>query len=155
MTSIAWKANRLRAMSGPEVVHRACRSIGQHGEKRLIAKGWQPRPKNGVQHKNSLFAEIDGWREAWCTQYSLNHEKLDNIVNSELDLFSYESLRVGTPVNWHRNPLTGHEAPMTFGKTLNYRDDDQVGDVKVLWELGRHQHLISLAAAYAISGKSK
>ncbi|MDO8946009.1 MAG: alginate lyase family protein [Desulfocapsaceae bacterium] len=37
---------------------------------------------------------------------------------------------------------------------MNYRDDSQVGNVKFLWELGRHQHLVPLAAAYAVTGES-
>ena len=41
---------------------------------------------------------------------------------------------------------------MTYGKLINYRDDTSVGDVKYVWELGRHQHLLPLAVAYAING---
>lgn len=152
MTFVPWKLNRLRAMSGPEVLHRVGRWIGLQAEKRLIAIGWQPFTKDPVQHKNSLFPDVKGWRDAWSTQFTLNHEKLKNLANNKIDLLSYESLRIDKPVNWHRDPLTGQESPIVFGKTLNYRDDKQVGDVKVLWELGRHQHLISLAVAYACSG---
>jgi hypothetical protein len=41
---------------------------------------------------------------------------------------------------------------MTFGKSLEYRDSDIVGNVKVLWELGRHQHLVPMAMKYAQTG---
>ena len=38
---------------------------------------------------------------------------------------------------------------------INYRDDRLVGNIKFTWELGRHQHLVPLAAAYVVSGDTK
>ena len=102
-----------------------------------------------------MFEEIDGWREAWQAAHRLDENKLQKMVQGELDLFSYDALFVGVPVDWHRNPLTGQMSPQAYGKGIDYRDDEQVGDIKVLWELGRHQHLVSLAVAYAISGDEK
>ncbi len=40
---------------------------------------------------------------------------------------------------------------MLFGKTLNYRDEALVGDIKYLWEPNRHLHLVTLAQAYHLS----
>lgn len=151
MTSFAWKLNRLRAMSVPEIAHRGYRWWGQHGEKIRIRYGWQPRPKDRVGCGVSLFPEVKGWQDEWNERFSLDDQKLQNLLEGQLDLFSYEDLVIGQPVDWHRDPLTGIRAPMVFGKTLNYRDEALVGDVKVLWELGRHQHLIPLAVAYACS----
>ncbi len=155
MTSLAWKLNRLRVMSVPEVAHRGYRWCGQRGEQIGIHYGWQPRPKGAVGCGISLFAEREGWLGEWNEHFSLDETKLNELLEGRLDLFSYEGLAIGQPVDWYRDPLTGIRAPLVFGKTLDYRDETLVGNVKVLWELGRHQHLIPLAVAYACSGQSK
>ena len=155
MKNFAWKVNRLRAMSISEVGHRAWRMARQRVEKMLIASNWQPRPERAVDTRLTLFEEIDGWREAWRAAHRLDDDKLQKMLRGELDLFSYAELSVGSPVDWHRNPLTGQTSPRVYGKGIDYRDDEQVGDIKVLWELGRHQHLVSLTVAYAISGDER
>lgn len=139
-------------MTVPEVGHRAWRMVSQRVEGMLVASDWQPRPGQTVDSKLHLFGENDAWREEWKATHHLDEDKLQKLVGGELDLFSYEALSVGSPVDWHRNPLTGQASPKVYGKGIDYRDDEQVGDIKVLWELGRHQHLVSLAVAYAVSG---
>ena len=60
---------------------------------------------------------------------------------------------VGTPPRWNRDPKTGIEAPLEFGKLLDYRDADVVGDIKYLWEPNRHLHLVTLAQAWVLTGR--
>ena len=72
-----------------------------------------------------------------------------------INFFGHDALDVGMPVAWHRDPVTRTEAPREFGKSINYRDDRLVGNIKFTWELGRHQHLVPLAVAYAVSGDTK
>ena len=153
MTDFLWTLNRLRAMNGKEVVHRGYRWLSQKVEKRLMAFGWQPHTFQPIGHRLFLFPEMAGWQNEWEKHFSLETDKLVALTTGNIDLLSHEALTIGQPINWHREPLTGKQAPFTFGKTLNYRDATQVGDIKVLWELGRHQHLIPLAVAYACSGK--
>ena len=59
------------------------------------------------------------------------------------------------PPRWNRDPKTGIEAPLAFGKLLDYRDPDVVGDIKYLWEPNRHLHLVTLAQGYALTGKQR
>jgi hypothetical protein len=75
------------------------------------------------------------------------------IADGRLDVFSLAELDLGTPPRWNRDPKTGIEGPLAFGKLLDYRDPDLVGDIKYLWEPNRHLHLVTLAQAYALSGK--
>ena len=48
--------------------------------------------------------------------------------------------------------MTGTEAPLKYGKTLDHRDPAIVGDAKYLWELNRHLELVPLAQAYRLTG---
>ncbi|HEY6132310.1 MAG TPA: alginate lyase family protein [Halioglobus sp.] len=42
---------------------------------------------------------------------------------------------------------------MHFGKSINYRREDIVGDIKYLWEPNRHLELVSLAQAWHLSSE--
>src|SRR6185436_12997679 len=73
------------------------------------------------------------------------------IAAGRLDVFAMRDVELGSPPRWNRDPKTGIEAPLAFGKTLNYRDPRRVGDIKYLWEPNRHLHLVTLAQAYALT----
>ena len=76
----------------------------------------------------------------------------DEIAAGRVDVFALRGVELGTPPRWNTDPKTGTQAPLTFGMLLDYRDTSLVGDVKYLWELNRHGHLVTLAQAYALSG---
>jgi hypothetical protein len=78
----------------------------------------------------------------------------DAILDGRLQVFNLEYVFNRTP-NWNRDPKTGTVAPLEFGKTLNYRDEAVVGDIKYLWEPNRHLHLVTLAQAYRASGEHR
>lgn len=76
----------------------------------------------------------------------------DRVLAGRFDIFASRGLDLGFPPSWNRDPKTGTEAPMRFGKTLNYRDERLVGDIKYLWEPNRHLELVTLAQAWHLSG---
>ncbi len=73
------------------------------------------------------------------------------IAEGWLDVFALRSVDIGSPPRWNRDPKSGIEAPLEFGKTLDYRDSGLVGDIKYLWEPNRHAHLVTLAQAFALT----
>src|SRR5688572_12130298 len=79
----------------------------------------------------------------------------DRICEGWLDVFAMRGVQIGSPPRWNRDPKTGIEAPLSFGKELDYRDADRVGDIKYLWEPNRHQHVVTLAQAFALTGAKK
>ena len=79
----------------------------------------------------------------------------DRICSGLLDVFAMRGVQMGAPPRWNRDPKTGIEAPLAFGKELDYRDANLVGDVKYLWEPNRHQHLVTLAQAFALTHSEK
>jgi alkylhydroperoxidase/carboxymuconolactone decarboxylase family protein YurZ len=79
----------------------------------------------------------------------------DRVAAGMFDLFALEGVELGSPPRWNRDPKTGVEAPLSFGKLLDYRDPRRVGDIRYLWELSRHSHLVTLAQAYALSGDAR
>ncbi|MGQ0656420.1 MAG: alginate lyase family protein, partial [Betaproteobacteria bacterium] len=79
----------------------------------------------------------------------------DRIAEGWLDVFALRGVQAGAPPRWNRDPKTGIEAPLVFGKHLDYRDSDLVGDIKYLWEPNRHLHLVTLAQAWVLSGRKR
>jgi hypothetical protein len=53
-------------------------------------------------------------------------------------------------VQWHRDPLSGHDWPLDYHADINlFRNDGS--DARVVWELNRLSHLITLGRAYSIT----
>jgi hypothetical protein len=77
----------------------------------------------------------------------------ERTVHGRLDVFALRALDIGSPPRWNRDPKSGIEAPLAYGKLLDTGDPDLVGDIKYLWQPNRHQHLVTLAQAYAFTGK--
>ena len=143
--NFSWLLNRLKLMSIGEVVYRSGQSLLSRIEKQRLKHGWQPLPDSPVTASQAMInrASIDAFSNR------LSESAAEQLLLGKLSLFGYHELDVGRPIDWHRDPLTGIRSPSTeFGKTINYRDDTKVGDIKVLWELGRQQYLVPLAVEY-------
>lgn len=57
-------------------------------------------------------------------------------------------------MNWNRDPLSGFQWPIDFHADINlYRNDGS--DARVVWELNRLSHLVTLGRAYAITNEEK
>jgi hypothetical protein len=68
------------------------------------------------------------------------------------NLLGYAGLQFGSPVDWHYDPVARRRSPLVHWSRLDPLDPDMVGDSKVVWELSRHQFLVTLAQAYQLSG---
>ena len=136
-------------------MHRGVRWAGQRLERVTVNSGWAPIPAQPVGARLVLFPPIENWQSAWAARYDAKPESLAMLMQGELDFFGHPPSDVGNPVDWHRDPQTGIRSPLIFGKDINYRDDSLVGNVKFVWELGRHQHLVPIAVAYAVTGDSR
>lgn len=72
----------------------------------------------------------------------------EKICCHRFDLLGYEELDFGTPIDWHLDPVHHKQAPRQPWYKIPFLDFDRVGDHKVIWELNRHQHLVTLAQAW-------
>ena len=71
----------------------------------------------------------------------------EKICRHRFDLLGYTDLDFGSPVDWHLDPVHQKRAPRRPWYQIPFLDFDQVGDHKIIWELNRHQHLVTLARA--------
>src|SRR5918995_133015 len=78
----------------------------------------------------------------------------DRIVNGDYDLLGYEGLRFDGAhgaTDWHLDPVSGRRARAAFWADVPYLDP-ACGDHKVIWELNRHQHWLTLGRASWLTG---
>ena len=145
---VLWGINRLRTMSGAEIRHRVVEAAAVGAERWGFARVVVPAP--------DLTRRANPWieREA-CVDASVYLAAAERIVAGRFDIFAMKDVNLGPIPNWNRDPKTGIEVPMNFGKQLDYRDPKLVGDIKYLWEPNRHLHLVTLAQAFALAGEEK
>ena len=76
------------------------------------------------------------------------------IISGHLKVFALD-YEFGSAPQWNRDPKSGRVAPLVFGKTLNYRNESLVGDIKYLWEPNRHLHLVTLGQAWSLTHENR
>lgn len=107
----------------------------------------------------SGFADPDATEHLVRTQHA---EAADAIIAratracaGRFDLFGRVGLSYGDPIDWHADPITGRRAPLVHWSRVPYLDAAVVGDHKVIWELNRHQHFVTLGQAYWLTGDER
>jgi Heparinase II/III-like protein/Heparinase II/III N-terminus len=147
--TLRWRLNRLRRMTPVEVAHRALRAMVTRAERAgLVPAPAVPAPDLAITAQPWVHRAPGVDPERYLAA-------ADEIAHGRLVLFALGEFDLGMPPRWNRDPKTGIQAPLAYGKLLDYRDPDLVGDIKYLWEPNRHLHLVTLAQAYALSGKRR
>ena len=82
-------------------------------------------------------------------------QQADRICQHKFDLLGYEGLNYGAEIDWHLDAVSGTRAPRRPWFEIDFLNYFEVGDVKVIWELNRHQHLVTLAKAYCYTGDQR
>jgi Heparinase II/III-like protein/Heparinase II/III N-terminus len=75
-------------------------------------------------------------------------DQAETICRRRFDLLGYQGLDFGRDIDWHLDPVHHKRAPRLPWYRIPFLDFDRVGDHKIIWELNRHQHLVTLAEAW-------
>ena len=146
MPSIEWYAQRLRAMSISEIGFRLQRTAATHLGK-LASSDRVPDTSFAALVKATLLApSVDP--EPYL-------RKADRVLQGRIDVFACRDYFLGDPPAWCKDPSSGRVAPQSYGKSIDYRDPEKVGNIKYLWEPSRHLMLPGLAQAHRLSGERK
>ena len=76
----------------------------------------------------------------------------DALLTGEFNLLGYRGLSFGTPIDWQLDPVWSRRAPLAHWSQIDPLDPAVVGDSKIAWELSRHQWVVRLAQAFALTG---
>ncbi len=72
----------------------------------------------------------------------------ERFASGRFDLLGYEDLAWGSPIDWHLDPVSGRHAPGGHWSRIQFLDHAVAGDHKVIWEINRHQWLVTLAQTW-------
>jgi len=105
--------------------------------------------------ENQIPAIVEALKRRKPAQVEEILSRAERICQHRFDLLGYRDLDYGTEIDWHSDRVHEKRSPRKPFHSIRYLDFEQAGDVKVTWELNRHQHLVTLAKAYRLSGKEK
>ncbi len=158
----AW--NRLSAMSWDEMRTRLGQELSKRTEHALYRVGMTPGPGGiGAAGEGVKFFFSPGQvqeRVALLKKYLPSEVELtiadaNEILQHRFRLLGYRDLDFGAEIDWHLDAVHGKRASLKAWYKVPFLDFQQVGDHKIIWELNRHQHLVTLAKAWAFAGDDK
>jgi len=79
----------------------------------------------------------------------------DRLLEHKYQCFTSDEVYLGKEVNWNHELKRNINTPLKFAPWMDCRDTQLYGHFKYFWELGRFQHLITLAKAYYLTGQEK
>jgi len=161
---LSWYLRRLGAMSAGEVASRARGAALDATDAVRVGLGWTPRPPASFRRLRPRFRVSDLRVGEWCSAppgspEATWRERLrtaaDEILAHRLTFFDLERFDLGPTIDWNRDCKSGRSGPLSFGRWLDYRDFDRVGDCKLVWEPNRHHQLVVLGRAYRATGEER
>jgi Heparinase II/III-like protein/Heparinase II/III N-terminus len=121
-------ANSLLALSSPKLTLRADTPLALLPEPSAVAQALR-----GTNYARELMAIAD------------------EILRGRIPIFD-RVIDYGEEIAWRRDPHRSIETPTRYFRRIPYLDLAAAGDHKFVWEINRHQHLVLLAQAAALTG---
>lgn len=137
--------NRLLRMSPAEILYRAGQKVQMRAERSMMGR------------YRFDTAVLNDTRGLFSSPFTLEDpgliiKRADDICENRFDLFALKDYRINGTVDYHRDYKSGLSAPkQVFGKRINYRDSEKIGDIKYIWELNRHLFMVPLALAHHLT----
>src|SRR5687767_8035431 len=155
---------RLASMGPREVYTRLRQAASSRGDEiryRLGLPAVQARRAADGPCGTFFFApdEAPAWARLWAKRNPACVAQIvaraERIAAHKFPLLGYDELDFGTPIQWHADPVHGTRAPLVPWWRIPYLDFHAVGDHKIVWELSRHQHLVTLVRAWLYTGEQR
>lgn len=167
MKTGAWRrvANRLAQMDQAELRFRAQQELSKRQDllRYLLRSDFTKNARQtGPAVKGKFFfgpedvhARLDSLRQRLPRQVELILEQAEKILQHRFDLLGYSGLAYGWPIDWHLDLVHAKQAPRKMFYRVRYLDFEEAGDSKIIWELNRHQHLVTLAKAFRLTNDAR
>ena len=167
MQALGWYYRRLRAMSPDEIVWRTRSSLRDRVDKFLVGRRQQSREPSAILNGDGSNtgpgfrvcdlavgdkAGIETNGDVEKRWHNALLARAEQIAENRLSFFGLENKHLGDPIVWNRDHKRGQNTPMVFSPALDYRDVQEAGDCKFVWEPNRHHQLVVLGRAYRVSG---
>jgi hypothetical protein len=141
---LPWLWQRLRVMSAGEIAYRLRAGfddgVARLGE-RFAPAGW---PALSTARSSAAFLTIAA-PQLFQPPYQRNPADEQRLLAGELPVFGHwVPVRTG-PEFWHTDPLFQVVWPQLPYRQIDYRPGNATGDVRIVWDANRLQHLFALA----------
>lgn len=101
-----------------------------------------------VAHMNTRFAR----------QRQATIDRADRAIVGRFDLLGFKDLSfdgAGGPIDWRLEPISGWRAPLDHWSRFDQNQAPLGCDLKIVWELNRHAHFVTLGQAYWLTGDER
>lgn len=154
----SWYARRLARMSPGEVAWRVReQTLRSRWARRQVRPGeLLSGPVPGLAAGARLFTAMLPPEAREAVPESVRAALIadaDRILKGEWEMLGALRTDMEKP-DWFYDPVTGRRSdPSRYAFRINQRSEEQVGNIKQVWEINRLQHLTLLAAAWYLTGE--
>jgi heparinase II/III-like protein len=106
-----------------------------------------------------FYPLIDAPQELFGTYRQLFPGRAEQIIGEaerlrkhRMQIFAYGEVDFGVSLPWRQDVIHGIDSELVHWSRIPYLDFRRVGDSKITWEPNRHQHFVTLALAYRLTG---
>lgn len=162
MQSLNWYRNRLLSMQPGEIAWRVSNLLRDKVDRALLPRRQKTLDlPTDSKRKGRADADVDlaplvsmpasppaaaaGWRLGLIAE-------ADEILRHRIRLLGGRRVDVGTPIRWNHEHNKNASTPTGYAGDIDYRDYDETGDCKWVWELNRHHQLVVLGRGYLLTG---
>ncbi len=92
------------------------------------------------------------YRKYFQDDINKEREIAESICSHEFTFLGH-SFKHGKEVDWMLDPVSGKVWDSGFSQDIIFKGPDRLGDIKLVWELNKHQYLFVLGKLYWLTGK--
>lgn len=161
--AVSRRLRRVFSMSGDEFVTRSRQELGKRIDGVLARTGhdFSETPRTTSSQPKFFFdpeevpAILAILKQRLPDEYNQIVFRAERFCQHRFDLLGFRDLDYGKEIDWSLDRVHGKRAPSELFYRIRYLDFEESGDVKVTWELNRHQHFLTLAKAFRITGDQR
>jgi Heparinase II/III-like protein/Heparinase II/III N-terminus len=152
---LGWYARRVARMSPAELAWRARdQAVQLAWTRRQVSRGQLPAADALPRGERRFTAVLPAGTAAAVPPEARAAllAAADKLLAGEWEVLGVARTDLVVP-DWFRDPVTGRRsAPDRYCFRINQRSEEQVGNIKQVWEIARLQHLTLLATAWYLTG---
>jgi hypothetical protein len=135
---------------------RLCHALGSHDDRaaaELIGPYLTERLINRFYPLVTARQElVETYRQLFPGRVEQIIEEAERLCKHRMRIFAYAEVDYGVPLPWRQDIIHGIDSELAHWSRIPYLDFSRVGDSKITWEPNRHQHFVTLALAYRLTG---
>lgn len=97
---------------------------------------------------------VADYKRLFPTEAARELREAERLADHRFSLLSHDVEYPGR-IPWSRDPVSGRDWPLTFSADIRYRGDGRLGDIKLPWELNKHQYFFTLGKAAWLRGSAE